>query len=224
MIKDYLNFEYIDDFVNEILDRIYADEDLIVSVVAKFDDMKEVVKAVVMFADDVDFEKIDITDPIDSGYKDEYVMDVFASDGGVFFNVEPTRRGRHIIDISNDENYIFEDCSEKIVDKCDKFSDTYVVHIDTEDEFEDEDIGETDDKECEKCICPERKSKRDLSNPDKTDRVEYRVNGKSVYKDEYDKAYKDFHEEYGSRLKDVLKRHCEFMDEVNAMLAHFRMW
>lgn len=224
MIKNNLNFEYIDDFVDEILDRIYADEDLIVSVVAKFDDMKEIVKAVMMFADDVDFEKIDIIDPIGSGYKDEYVMDIFAGDGGVFFNVEPARRGGYIIDISNDENYIFEDCSEKIVDKCGKFSDAYVVHIGTEDEFEDEDIGETDDKECEKCICPECKSKRDLPNLDKTVETTYRVNGKSVSKAEYDKACKDFHKEYENKYKDILKRHCEFMDEINNAFARFRMW
>lgn len=219
MIKDFLNFEYIDDFVDELLDRIYADEDLCVSVVARFSDMKEIIKTVMQVADNVNFEKIDITDPIGSGYKDEYVMDIFMGDGGVFFDIESARRGDHIIDISNDENYIFEDCSEKIVDKCDKFSDTYVVHIGVEDEFEDEILDEADEKECEKCTCPECKSKRDLSNADKT---EYRVNGKSVSKTEYDKAYKDFHEEYESKYKDILKRHCEFMDEVNNLFA--RMW
>lgn len=217
MIKDFLNFEFIDDFADEILDRIYADEDLCISVVAKFDEMKEIVKAVMLFAGDVDFEKIDITDPIGSGYKDEYVMDIFMDDGGVFFDVGPARRGDHIIDISNDENYIFEDCSEKIVDKCDKFSDTYVVHIGVEDEFEDESVDESDEKECEKCTCPECKAKCDLSNTDKT---EYRINGKEVSEREYNKVKSKYDEE----LKTMWKKQCEFMDEVNNLLAHFCMW
>lgn len=220
MIKDFLNFEFIDDFVDELLDRIYADEDLCVSVVCKFTEMKEIIKTVMQFSDDVDFEKIDIADPICSGYKDEYVMDIFMDDGGVFFDVESARCGDHIIDISNDENYIFEDCSEKIVDKCDKFSDTYVVHIGVEDEFEDEPVGESDEKECEKCICPECKSKRDLSNADKTDKAEYRVNGKEVSEKEYNKVKSKYDEE----LKTMWKKQCEFMDEVNDIFARFRMW
>lgn len=186
MVEKNLNFEYIDDFTDDILDRIYADEDLCVSIVAKFDEMKEIVKTVVSSSDEVDFEKIDMTAPIINDYNAEYVMDVsMGSDGCVVFGVEPAKRNGKYLDLSNDEVYILENCDAKVTERCDKYSDMYIVHIGVEDKFEDDG---------EECMSPECKSKRDLSNDVLTDRIHYRVNGKSVSKDEYDKAYKDFHE------------------------------
>lgn len=216
MIKKNLNFEYTDDFVDEILDRIYADEDLIISIVGKFDEIKDIIRSIAYLEENFDFEKVDIASPLINGYEDEYVMDIFMNDDGVFFDVEPIRKDGHIRPFSNDENYIFDTCGSKILDKCDGCSDTYIVHIGEEDEFEDEDN--------EKCSCPECKVKRDLSNADKTGKTEYRVNGKSVSKTEYDKAYKDFHEEYVEMLTKMFKNQCELIDEVNNSFARLRMW
>lgn len=215
MVKKNLNFEFIEDFVDYILDRVEADEDLAVSVIAKYENAKDIIKAT-MLMEDIDFETINISDPVVNGYEDEYVFDLFVdSDGAYFSGVEPAKRNGKYLDLSNDEVYIFENCNAKVTDQCDKYSDTYIVHIGVEDEFEDE--------ANEECFCPECKPKRDLSKADKTDRVEYRVNGESVSKDKYDKAYKDFYEEYENKYKDILKRHCEFMDEVNDMLVHFHI-
>lgn len=217
MIKKELNFEYVEDFVEEILDKIYDDEDLVISIVAKFDEMKEILKTVILLEECVDFEKIDLTAPIISGYEDEYVMDIFFDGNGVFFDIQPAKYGDHYVDISNDEIYVLDNCRNKVLDKCRSY-DTYVIHIDDEDNYDAEtDKGSTDVKttDCAECDCLKCKSKNELSDKNTT---KYYVNDKAVSKKEYDVAYSGFRDEF----KQMLKRHCEFMDEVNNIFA--RLW
>lgn len=208
-----LNFDYIEDFVDYITDRVYYCDDgaLTVSIVVKFKEVSAIVKELMLYNDGIDFEKIDITAPIMNGYEDEYVLDIsLDSDDSIFFGVEPAIRDGKYLDVSNDEVYIFEDCNAKLAKSCDKYSDVYIVHIGKDDKFEDE---------CDECECPECKTKRELAGCDDT---EYRVNGKKVSKDTYNKAYKDLHKEYDEVFAKMLKSHCELMDEVNNALARFR--
>lgn len=207
-----LNFDFIEDFVDYITERVYYDEDgLTVSIVAKFKDMSAIIKELVSNNDDINFEKIDITAPIMNGYENEYVMDIMLdSDDSIFFDVEPAMRDGKYLDVSNDEVYIFEDCNAKLTKSCDKYSDVYVVHIGEDDRFEDE------DNECE---CPECKARRELAERDDT---EYYVNDKKVSKSEFDKCKAMIQEtkvSYGKELGDTLKRHCELMEEVSNLFA-----
>lgn len=209
-----LNFDFIEDFVDYITERVYCDEDgLSVSVVAKFRDMKPILEDIMGCVDKVNFEKIDITAPIMNGCEDEYVLDILLdSDDSIFFGVEPAIRDGEYLDVSNDEVYIFEDCNAKLAKSCDEYLDVYIVHIGEDDKFEDE---------CDECECPECKAKRELAECDET---EYRVNGKKVSKDEFDKCKAMIDEaktSYDKESRDTLKRHCELMDEVNNALARF---
>lgn len=118
---------------------------------------------------------------------------------------------------------IYIDGNEKIkqamIDKLlDNESQVTLFFATEEESCEAEGTDVADEKECEKCTCPECKAKRDLSNADKTDKTEYRVNGRSVSKAEFDKAKGKYDEE----LKDILKKHCEFMDSFNNLFA--RVW
>lgn len=210
-----LNFDYIEDFVDYITERVYYDEDgLTVSIVAKFKDMSAIIKELVSNNDDINFEKIDITAPIMNGYENEYVMDIMLdSDDSIFFDVEPAMRDGKYLDVSNDEVYIFEDCNAKLTKSCDKYSDVYVVHIGEDDRFEDED---------DECECPECKARRELAERGDT---EYYVNDKKVSKSEFDKCKAMIQEakaSYDKELRDMFKRQCKLMDEVNDFLA--RLW
>lgn len=206
-----LNFDYIEEFVDYITYRIYYDEDgLNISVVAKFEEMSSIVKELMGYNTDIDFENIRLTAPIVNDYDGEYVLDIMLdSDDNIFFGVEPAMRDGKYLDVSNDEVYIFEDCNAKLAKSCDKYSDVYIVHIGEDDKFEDE---------CDECECPECKAKRELAECEDT---EYFVNDKKVSKSEYGKVCKDLHKEYDEVFTEMLKSHCELMDEVNNALSRF---
>ena len=69
-------YEYIEDFVYNVADTVLEDKDIFVTVVAKFEEMKEIIKEL-MTCYDVNFEIIDIQSPIMNGYNDEYVLDLW---------------------------------------------------------------------------------------------------------------------------------------------------
>lgn len=206
-----LNFDFIEDFVDYITDSICDDEDdLTISVVAKFEEMSSIVKELMCCNTYIDFENIQLTAPIINDYNGEYVLDItLDSDDNIFFGVEPAMRDGKFLDVSNDEVYIFEDCNAKLAKSCDKYSDVYIVHIGEDDKFEDE---------CDECECPECKAKRELAECEDT---EYFVNNKKVSKAEYGKVCKDLHKEYDEVFTEMLKSHCELMDEVNNALSRF---
>lgn len=206
-----LNFDYIEDFVDYVTERVYGDEEPIISVVAKFEEASAIIKELMRLNDDIDFENIQLTHPIINDYEGEYVMDIMLDDGEtIFFGVEPAIRDGKYLNVSNDEVYIFEDCNAKLAKSCDKYSDVYIVHIGEDDRFEDEG---------DECECPECKARRELAERDDT---EYYVNDKKVSKSEFDKCKAMIQEakvSYGKELRDALKKHCELMDEVNDFLA-----
>lgn len=223
MIKDEMDFIDVDEVCDWIFEEIFSVEDLIVSVVAKFDIMKEIVKYIMAIEEGIDFENINLTAPIFNGYEDEYILEVFAEDDGegMFFNVEPAKAGDKYKNLSNDVVYVFDDCNSKVLDAC-KDSDVYIVHIGEDDEFE--------DVVAEEYNCPKCKKNRDLSNVDKT---KYRVNGKKVSEKEYskvksecDELIKDIRNIHcnfvENKIKDWLKDYCDVMDSFNNLFA--RMW
>lgn len=142
MNKD-LNFECIEDFAGYIIDRIEEDEELFVSVVGKFDEIKNIIKEMFCIAD-VDFEHISIDSSIMSGYEDEYVLDCWCDDGVVRIGCEPAKRDGEYLRLAGDETYLLEDCSSKIIPMCEE-SKLYFVNIGEE--------CNCDEGCCECCFC-----------------------------------------------------------------------
>ena len=141
MNKD-LYFEYIEDFADYIIEKVEEDEELFISVVGKFEEIKNIIKEIFYIAE-VDFESINIESPIIDGYEDEYVLDCWCNDGVVQIGCEPAKRDSEYLNLAGDETYLLEDCSSKIIPLC-KDSDLYFVNIEDECDC---------DEECDEC-CP----------------------------------------------------------------------
>lgn len=62
------------------------------------------------------------------------------------------------------------------------------------------------DGDCENCDC---------HDVDTTSSASYKVNGKSVDKETYEKAIEDIEEKYLEGIRDMLLRYCEIQDEMN---------
>ena len=65
-------------------------------------------------------------------------------------------------------------------------------------------FGQEDDDYNNECACPECKYSST-----------YKVNGKNVNKDEYEKAIEDIEEKYLDGIRDMLLKYCEIQDEMN---------
>lgn len=139
-----INFEYIEEFVDYVFDEVENDEDNFVTVIAKFDEAKEILKNA-MTHGDVNFESLQIESPITDNYCDEFVLSFWMNDGVLEMGCEKLKNEEG--DYTNpcgDVVFLFDNCSSKIIPLCEG-SRLYFVSI--EDEC---DCDEDCDCECSK--------------------------------------------------------------------------
>lgn len=129
MNKD-LYFEYIKDFADYIVERIELDEELFVSVVGKFEEIKNIIKEMFCISE-VDFESINIESAIMNNYEDEYVLDCWCDDGVVQIGCDPVKKDGKYLNLSGDETYLLDNVSSKLIPLCEG-SDLYFVSIEDE--------------------------------------------------------------------------------------------
>ena len=209
MNKD-LYFEYIEDFADYIVERVESDEDLFVSVVGKFEEVKNIIKEMFCIAE-VDFESLNIESAIMNNYEDEYVLDCWCDDGVVQIGCEPAKKDGEYLNLTGDETYLLDNVSSKIIPLCEG-SDLYFVNIEDECDC---------DEECdERCPCDCHCGDTELCSTDA--KSHYSINGKSVSKEEFDKKYKELHEKYEKNMRSILDDYCSFMDEFNTLFS--RLW
>lgn len=137
-----LYFEYIEDFADYIVDRVEDDEELFLTVVGKFDEIKNIIKEMFCIAE-VDFESINIDSPIMNGYEDEYILDCWYDGDVIQIGCSPAKRNGEYIGMAGDETYIIDNCSSRIMPFCEG-AEMYLVNI------EDEDCC---DECCDECCC-----------------------------------------------------------------------
>ena len=141
MNKD-LNFEYVEDFAEYIVERVENDEDLFLTVVGKFENIKNILKEIFTIAY-VNFDYINLAAPDFDGYADEYVLDCWCNDGVIQIGCEPAKRDGKYLNFISDETYLLEDCSSKIIELY-KDLDLCFVNFDEECDCE---------EECDECCC-----------------------------------------------------------------------
>lgn len=129
MDKDLI-FEYVEDFTNYIVERVENNEELFLTVVGRFEEIKNIIKEMMVIAD-VDFEKIILSCPEVSDYIDEYVLDCWCDDGVIQIGCELAKRDGKYLNSCGDETYLFEDCSSKIIPLCEGLK-LYFVSIENE--------------------------------------------------------------------------------------------
>lgn len=145
MNNNDLYFEYIEDFADYIVERIEDDVELFLTVVGRFEEIKNIIKEIFCVTE-VDFEHICLSSFDASGYEDEYVLDFWCDDGVVQISCEPAKRDGKYLNLAGDETYLLENCSSKIIPLCEG-SELYFVNIDDECDCDDECCG------CCECDC-----------------------------------------------------------------------
>lgn len=203
-----ISFEYIEELVDYVINEVENDEDNFVTVIAKFDEAKEILKNAMTY-DDVNFESLQIESPIMDNYCDEFVLSFWMNDGVLEIGCEKLKNEEG--DYTNpcgDVIFLFDDCSSKIIPLCEG-SMLYFVSI--EDECN---CGE--DCDCE-CPCDCHKKEKEI-----TPTSSYTINGKPVSKQEFDKKYAKIVNSYRENMRSTLLDYCSWMDEVNDILS--RLW
>lgn len=198
-----LNFEYIEEFVGYLVEKVEDNDELFATVVCKFNEAKEIIKYIMMF-EDIDFENICLESPDEKGYTDEFCMEFWYNDGVVNFSCDPLKVNGKYENPCGDETYLFDDCSSKIIPLC-KGSKLYFVSI-----------GEECD---ENCFCDCHNEDKELST---TEKSHYSINGESVSKEEFDKKYSEIQSKYEKNMKRMLDDYRSFVDDIDNMFN--RLW
>ena len=163
-----LNFEDYEDFacaVSDTYDRVKSDDEYnSVDVVAKYEDAKEIIRELIGIGYGIAFID-ELADPEWDGYDDAFVVSLLEDQ----IWCEPVKRENGYIFVEADVVYIFDNCNSKIIPKIEA------------DEVYEVEIGDFD-YDCENC---------DYHDMTTTSSATYKVNGKEVTKEEYDKAVED---------------------------------
>ena len=184
-----LHFEDYEDFacaVSDVYDRVKSDDEYnSVDIVAKYEDAKEIIRELIGMGYGIAF--IDgFGDPEWDDYDDAFAISLL--DDEIW--CEPVKRKDGYIFVEADAVYIFDDYNSKIIPKIES------------DEVYEVEIGAFD-YDCEDCDCYD------------ADAASYKVNGKSVDRETYEKAIEDIEEKYLDGIRDMLLRYCEIQDEMN---------
>lgn len=209
MKSNDINFEYIEKFVDYLVEKVEDNDELFATVVCKFNEAKEIIKYLMMF-EDIDFENIYLESPDEKGYMDEFCIELWYNDGVVNFSCDPLKLNGKYENPCGDETYLFDNCSSKIIPLCEG-SKLYFVSI--EDEC---DCGEECD---ENCLCDCHKEEKELST---TEKSHYSINGKSVSKEQFDKKYSEIQSKYEKNMKRMFDDYHSFMDDIDNMFN--RLW
>lgn len=188
-----LHFEYYEDFacaVSDAYDRVKSDDEYnSVDVVTKYEDAKEIIRELVGIGYGIAFIN-ESADTEWNNYDDAFVISLLENE----IWCEPVKRKDGYIFVEANVVYIFDDCNSKIIPKIEA------------DEIYEVGIGDFD-YDCENCDC------HDVDTTSSA--ISYKVNGKSVDKETYEKAIEDIQEKYLDGIRDMLLRYCEIQDEMN---------
>ena len=195
MNKD-LYLENIEELVDCVIGTVEYDEDAFVTVVAKFDDAKEILKNVMLY-EDVNFDFLEIESPIVDNYYAEYVLSFWMNDGILEIGCEKLKDEEgHYTNPCGDIVFLCSNCSSKIIPLCEG-SELYFVNLEGE--------CDCDDDCCECCECDCCCHDTEIADLEK---VSYQINGKPVSEEEFIKKYKETHN--------------GFIDDFNNFFA--RLW
>ena len=75
-----LYYDGVEEFVDCMIDELERDEDKFVSVIAKFEDAKEILVNAMLYGD-INFDFLEIESPMIDNYEDEFVLSFWINDG-----------------------------------------------------------------------------------------------------------------------------------------------
>ena len=141
MKSNDINFEYVEYFADYVVCEVENYEDTFVTVIAKFDEAKEILKSIMAY-DDVNFESLQIESPRMDNYDDEFVISLWMNGDILEIGFEKLKNeDGEYTNPCGDVVFLFSDCSSRIIPLCEG-SELYFVDI--EDEYD-------CDEECDDC-------------------------------------------------------------------------
>ena len=218
-----LHFEDYEDFacdVSYVYDRVKSyDEYNSVDVVAKYEDAKEIIRELIGIGYGIAFIN-ELADPEWDGYDDAFVVSLL--DDEIW--CEPVKLKDGYIFVEADVVYIFDDCNSKIIQKIEA-DDVYEVEIGNE--YDNCDDGCENSEEEGFTVNGRPVSKEEFDNyvsqfkhdekpvTTSTTKSTYKINGKEVDKDTYEKALNELDEKYLDNVQDMLLNYFDFVSEMN---------
>ena len=198
-----LEFNDYEDFACEVADTFdnirYYDDFNDIAIIAHYDEANQIIREILCLG--YDLNSIELKDP-ELGYDDvPYVISVcgIESEHEVWCKSMIRDDGKYIEDESS-VIYVLDNCSSEVL-----------KYLDSERIFE-VGIGE-EACSCDECECACKKDEKPTTTS--TTKSTYRVNGKEVDKDTYEKALSDIEDRYLDNVRDMLLGYCEIMDEMN---------
>ena len=218
-----LHFEDYEDFacaVSDVYDRVKSDDEYTsVDVVAKYEDAKEIIRELIGIGYGIAFIN-ELADPEWDGYDDAFVVSLL--DDEIW--CEPVKLKDDYIFVEADVVYIFDDCNSKIIPKIEA-DDVYEVEIGNEYDNCDDDCENSEEERFTVNGKPVSKEEFDAyvsqfkhdEKPSTTSNTTatYRVNGKEVDKETYEKALNELDEKYLDNVQDMLLNYFDFVSEMN---------
>ena len=193
---------YFDDFedlacdIADKFDRLDKENFEDIAVIAKPNEVKEIFKELVCIGYDICNITYERTDW--DFYDDEYILSM--NHDGIWLEKFKREDDKYLTDEST-ITYILDNCSSKVIPCC-KGKNVYEVTVGI-----DEDDCDCDD--CSECAC-----KKDEKPATASSKSVYKVNGKEVSKEEYEKVLDKFSDKYMDSVQDILLNHLEFIDEM----------
>lgn len=195
-----LEFDCVFDFAEDIISLLgEIDEKYpVISVYGKYDVIKVLLEDLIMSGVEIK-ESIELESYQIDYYDKEFVL--YLTEDGV--SVCKCWKYDGYLGSGGDLSFVHEDCSSKLL-----------KHIVSKTIYEfgvgsDEDTNENCD--CDKCQC----ACKEEAKPTASTTAVYKVNGKEVDKEEFDKKCAEFDNKHMDNIRDMLLRYCEFMDEMN---------
>ena len=212
---------YFDDFedlacaVADTYDALdYNDEEDVV-IIAKYEEARQIIKELLCLGYDI--HSVEIHDDLWENYDAEYVVSLY--DNSVW--CEPMLREKGYIDEDAPVIYVLDNCSSKVIPYC-KGKTVYEVTVGDDDECSCDDCEEgftvngepVSKEEFDKYVSQFKRNEKPTTTSS-TVSATYRVNGKEVDKDTYEKALNDLDEKYLDNVQDMLLNYFDFVSEMN---------
>ena len=226
--NDYEEFAYE---VADTFDNICKNDDFDdIAIIAHYDEAKQIIREILCLGYGIN--SIELMNP-ELGYYDvPYIISVCGIDSEHEVWCEPMIRdnGKYIDDESS-IIYVLDNCSSEVLKHLDSEC-IFEVGIGDDDCNYDE-CDDSDEKEFTINGRPATKEEFDryvsqFKNDEKppttsTSSIIYRVNGKEVDKDTYEKALNELDEKYLDNVQDMLLNYFDFVSEMNEWRKLFRL-
>ena len=194
-----LYFENYEDFacaVADTYDSLKCEDFEDVAIIAKYEEARQIIKELLCLGYDI--HSLEIHDELWKNYNSEFIISLYDNE----LWCEPMLREKGYIDEESPIIYVLNNCSSKVISYC-KGKVVYEVSV-----------GDDEDGcDCSECAC--KKDEKSTTTTSSTTKSVYKVNGKEVDKDTYEKALNELDEKYLDNVQDMLLNYFDFVSEMN---------